>query len=395
MKKNVDEQYLELLQDILENGNKKNTRSGEVLSIFGTNMKIDMREGFPLLTTKKMFTRGVIHELLWFLKGDTNIKYLLDNDVHIWDDDAYRWYCELIDNNNKMVKEFGSLTLTLSNEIYYNYTFIDKVDKEVFLERCKNKNKFLLIKGNINHYSFDLYKYGDLGDIYGKSWRKFGVSHTDQIQNIIDTLKTSPDDRRMLCINYNPDVLRHVALAPCHIMFQFYTRELTNNERWKLYFNKFKNETPNSYFTQPHIAKYAEAQMFLCNGDYAEELDKELDKEEIPKRELSCSFYCRSQDVPLGTPFNLASYAFLTHMIAQACNMSVGDLIYNGGDCHIYMNQIEEVKEQLNRNPNEYKSPKLWLNPEIKNIDDFTIDDVKIVDYQSYPTIKFPLSVGQ
>lgn len=395
MKKNVDEQYLELLQDILENGNKKNTRSGEVLSIFGTNMKIDMREGFPLLTTKKMFTRGVIHELLWFLKGDTNIKYLLDNDVHIWDDDAYRWYCELIDNNNFIVNNIGILTSVLSNDIEYNYTFIDKVNKEVFLERCKSKNKFILIKGSIKHYSFDLYKYGDLGDIYGKSWRKFGVSHTDQIQNIIDTLKTSPDDRRMLCINYNPDILKHVALAPCHIMFQFYTRELTINERWELYFNKFKNETPNSYFTQPHIAKYAESQMFLYNGDYAEDLDKDLDKEEIPKRELSCSFYCRSQDVPLGTPFNLASYAFLTHMIAQACNMSVGDLIYNGGDCHIYMNQIEEVKEQLTRNPNEYKSPKLWLNPEIKNIDDFTIDDIKIVDYQSYPTIKFPLSVGQ
>lgn len=391
MKKNVDEQYLELLQDILENGNKKKTRSGEVLSIFGTNMKIDMREGFPLLTTKKMFTRGVIHELLWFLKGDTNIKYLLDNDVHIWDDDAYRWYCELIDNNNFIINNIDILTSDLSNEIEYNYPFIDKVNKEVFLEKCKSKNKLRLIKGNIRHYCFDLYKYGDLGDIYGKSWRKFGVSHTDQIQNIIDTLKTNPDDRRMLCINYNPDTLKHVALAPCHIMFQFYTRELTINERWELYFNKFKNETPNSYFTQPHIAKYAESQLFLYNGDY----DEELDKEEIPKRELSCSFYCRSQDVPLGTPFNLASYAFLTHMIAQACNMSVGDLIYNGGDCHIYMNQIEEVKEQLNRNPNEYKSPKLWLNPEIKNIDDFTIDDIKIVDYQSYPTIKFPLSVGQ
>lgn len=391
MKKNVDEQYLELLQDILENGNKKKTRSGEVLSIFGTNMKIDMREGFPLLTTKKMFTRGVIHELLWFLKGDTNIKYLLDNDVHIWDDDAYRWYCELIDNNNVIIDELGQLDSQSDGGIENHYTILRKIDKETFLNRCLSGGKFRLVMGKTTEIHFGFYTYGDLGDIYGKQWRNFGISRTDQIQNIIDTLKTNPDDRRMLCINYNPDTLQHVALAPCHIMFQFYTRELTINERWELYFNKFKNETPNSYFTQPHIAKYAESQLFLYHGDY----DEELDKEEIPKRELSCSFYCRSQDVPLGTPFNLASYAFLTHMIAQACNMSVGDLIYNGGDCHIYMNQIEEVKEQLNRNPNEYKSPKLWLNPEIKNIDDFTIDDIKIVDYQSYPTIKFPLSVGQ
>lgn len=342
----ADKQYQNLLQEILDNGIEKKDRTGTgTKSIFGTHMKFNLREGFPLLTTKKIFTKGVIHELLWFIAGNTNIKYLVDNNVHIWDDDAYRWYCSIIDKNNKFVEDNGILVTKQKYNMEYFYGKIEKVNKDVFLAICKAGNRFRYVAYESNNteseYYFDIFTYGDLGHVYGKQWRGFGVENVDQIQNIIDTLKTNPDDRRMLCIAYNPDVINKVALPPCHVMFQFYTRELPNK-----------------------------------------------------KRELSCSWYQRSIDSPLGLPFNIASYALLTHMIAHVCDMTVGDLVFNGGDTHIYLNQIDGVKEQLQRDPDKYDSPTLWLNPEVKNINDFTFDDIKIIGYESYDTIKMPLSTG-
>lgn len=351
----VDKQYQDLLQEILDKGNEKKDRTGTgTKSIFGTHMKFNLREGFPLLTTKKMFTKGVIHELLWFIAGDTNIKYLIDNNVHIWDDDAYRWYCSIIDKNNKFVEDNGILVTKQNYNLEYFYGKLEKVNKDVFLARCKSGTRFRYVTYESNNiqsddaeseYYFGIFTYGDLGPVYGKQWRKFGTENIDQIQNIINTLKSNPDDRRMLCIAYNPDVLDKVALPPCHVMFQFYTRPLN-------------------------------------------------DEENTPKRELSCSWYQRSVDSPLGLPFNIASYALLTHMIAHVCNMTVGDLVFNGGDTHIYLNQIDGVKEQLKRDPNKYNSPTLWLNPNVKNINDFTFDDIKIIGYESYDTIKIPLSTG-
>lgn len=343
---NLDYKYIEFLKKIASDGVIKQTRSGDVKSIFGYQIRINLSDGFPLLTTKKMFYKGIIHELLWFLKGDTNIKYLVDNNVHIWDDDAYRYYksfCETIKNDLE----------------HYNI-----LSKEDFISNIKN--------GNVNKFK-DYYGYilGDLGNVYGKQWRAWKDEKNgktiDQIKTIIETLKSNPDDRRIILSAWNVSDLQTMALPPCHIMCQFYTKEIPTIERIKLYKEK-TNKTTN---------------------------DKtEMDRLNIPKRKLSCMFFCRSQDVPLGTPFNIASYALLTHMIAQVSNMIVDELVYNGGDCHIYLNQMDGVSEQINRDPYKYDLPSLWVNPEIKNIDDFKFEDIKILNYESYSQIKMPLSVG-
>lgn len=383
----VDKQYQDLLKNILENGNVKKDRTGTgTKSIFGTHMKIDLRKGFPLLTTKKMFTKGIIHELLWFLSGDTNIKYLVDNGVNIWNDDAYRWYCELIDKHNSIIDTSGILTVVDYNGIEHFYNYMEKANENVFLSRCKNGHRFKYIE---NDSLIKFYEYGDLGDVYGKQWKRFGESNTDQIQNIINTLQTNPDDRRMLCIAYNPDVLNEVALPPCHVLFQFYTRELSNTERWELYYNKFKNEEiDNDNFSYPHLDVYGQTNQHTYNGEY----DYLLEEENIPTRELSCSWYQRSVDSFLGLPFNIASYALLTHMIAHVCNMSVGDLIFNGGDTHLYLNHLEQAKELISRNVLD--SPTLYINPKIKTIDEFNFEDIKIENYVSQGALKAPLSTG-
>lgn len=309
---NYDKQYQDLLRDILTNGTLKETRSGNVYSVFDRSMRINLSEGFPLLTTKKMFTRGIIYELLWFLSGDTNIKYLVDHGVHIWDDDAYRFYLQISD------------------------------DMRQFSTKTPNEEEFLRLLGTKTLHNG--YVFGDLGPIYGRQWRNYGISGRDQIGAIIDTLKTNPNDRRMVLCGWNPDVLDKVALPACHTMAIFYTRQITKGEE-KCY-------------------------------------------------ELSCSFFCRSQDVFLGTPFNVASYALLTHMLSQCAGMIPGELVWHGVDCHLYANHIEPAKELLSRDPLKYNSPILSLNPSIKEIDRFEYKDINIKDYESFPPIKAPLSVG-
>ena len=338
---NVDKQYLNLLQDILENGVYKETRAGWVKSLFGKQMRFNLKEGLPILTTKKVFVKGIIHELLWFLNGNTNIKYLVDNNVHIWDDDAFRYYLELCKKDN-----------------------IDALDKESFLKMVQIEAK--------QEFNGILYKFGDLGKVYGHQWRKQGEKQIDQIKNIIETLKTNPDDRRMICMAWNANDFNEMALPPCHYGFQVYTRELTPTERLEWLWEH-------------------------SNGEYNEwksPTKQSLDDLGVPQRELSLMWSQRSCDFGLGFCFNLLSYSILLAMLAQCVNMTCGDVICSLGDVHIYENHIEGLTEQLNRNPFKYDLPKLELNPNVKNINDFTYDDIKIIGYESYPIIKLPLSVG-
>lgn len=340
-KNNVDSAYLELGKKILKEGTKKKSRAGNVYSLFGQQLRFNLKDGLPMLTTKKMFSKGVIHELLWFLKGDTNIKYLVDNNVHIWDDDAYRHF------------------INVTKDLYKDAEYPRTITKEEF------------INGVINEYTLPEinYTYGDLGPVYGAQWTNWNGT-INQINNVIETLKNNPDDRRIMISAWNPSDIHNMALPPCHYCCQFYTKEMTFNER-KIWLNQNIRNTELDNMTNEY-----------------------MDEFNVPKRKLSCMFQMRSNDFPCGNPFNLLSYSVLTHMIAQCVNMDVDELIFNGGDVHIYENQIPAFVEQLSRNPYKYALPHLELNPNIKNIEDFKYEDIKIIGYDSYPAIKFPLSVG-
>lgn len=263
------QQYHNLLKHILENGAKKTDRTGTgTTSIFGYQMRFNLQEGFPLVTTKKVHLKSIIHELLWFINGDTNIKYLKDNGVGIWDEWA-------------------------------------------------NEN-------------------GDLGPVYGKQWRSWTAPNgkvIDQLKEVIDTLKKSPDSRRIIVSAWNVGELSEMALMPCHALFQFY----------------------------------------------------------VADNKLSCQLYQRSADVFLGVPFNIASYALLTMMIAQVCDLEIGDFIWTGGDTHIYSNHYEQVATQLARVPREL--PTMKINPAVKSIFDFKFEDFTLENYHPYPGIKAPVAV--
>lgn len=266
-------QYLDLMQQIIDHGHQKSDRTGTgTLSIFGHQMRFDLAEGFPLVTTKKVHLKSVIYELLWFIKGDTNIKYLNDNGVTIWD--------EWADGD------------------------------------------------------------GELGPIYGHQWRswpytdRYGwTENIDQLHEVIETIKNTPDSRRMIVSAWNVSELRYMKLPPCHVMFQFY----------------------------------------VANG------------------KLSCQLYQRSADVFLGVPFNIASYALLTMLIAQVCNLEPGEFIWTGGDCHLYLNHLNQAREQLRREP--LFLPSMVLRPSVTDIDSFVYEDFALVSYFHHPAIKAPIAI--
>ena len=396
---NVDKQYLDLLQDILDNGTYKKTRAGYVKSVFGRMLKFNLKEGFPILTTKKVFTKGIIHELLWFLKGDTNIKYLVDNNVHIWDDDAYRHYLDKVKEHNNLVLERDSLK---DAETYYDYIYehldekhtdlLEEIDyfgnslkeivplsKEEFLNCILNEEYISLLRKYNGEYSIidgkyfiiDDYRYGDLGLVYGAQWRKQGRKQIDQIKNIIEMLKTNPDDRRMICMAWNANDFDEMALPPCHYGFQVYTRELTPTERLEWLWEH-------------------------SNGEYDEwksPTKSSLDDLNVPTRELSLMFNMRSNDFCCGNPYNIAQYGMLAYMFCEVCNMVPGELIYNGGDVHVYENHIEAAKEQLSRNGSD-KIPTLRFARKINDIDDFKYEDFIIENYEPDASIKYELNVG-
>ena len=362
MKNNLDKQYFKLLQHILKNGVTKKDRTGTgTISVFDYSMRFDMSEGFPLLTSKKMFTKGVILELIWFLRGNTNIKYLVENDCHIWDGDAYKnFYKKSLEI--KLAYESGDLLGSQPHieAMFSNPNELIILSKEEFIEKIKTDDEFAK-------------KWGNLGPVYGKQWRNWtpeseyvdGSNYVfypkiDQIQNLIDDLKNNPDSRRLMVSAWNVGELDQMVLPPCHYGFQVYTRELNREERVDLYIKKYGD-------TGMNYEKY---------------------KDTIPTRAISLKWTQRSVDTFLGLPFNIASYAFLLHLLAKEVNMIPHELIFSGGDVHLYTNHIELAKEQLKRNT--YNLAKLELTNE--SIFDLSLDNFKVTGYESSSVLKGELS---
>lgn len=361
MSNNLDKQYLDLLQDILDNGVVKSDRTGTgTISVFGRQIRHKMSDGFPLLTTKKMYFKGIITELIWFLRGDTNIKYLVDNDCHIWDGDAYKNYeKEWLKENPPFSGPYEEKPLT----------------KEEFINKIKNDNEFAN-------------KWGDLGPIYGKQWRGWTLSKAvefdektfvpikyenirinDQIINLINDLKINPDSRRLMVNAWSVSEIDKMVLPPCHYGFQVYTRKLSVDE-WKT--EAIKRGYSGIVGTMPLDA--------VRNN---------------PTRSISLMWNQRSVDTFLGLPFNIASYGLLLEIIAQEVNMVPDELIGNLGDTHLYLNHIEQAKEQISRT--SFDLPKLNIKLHFLNNPSFTpeywlVNDFQIENYQSHPSIKAPLS---
>lgn len=290
-------QYLDLCQKVLKEGGYKDDRTKTgTYSYFGAQMRFSLQEGFPLLTTKKVYYKAILHELLWFIHGDTNIRYLVQNGVKIWNEWPYE--------NYKQSPDYQGETLE---------TFVEKIiEDEEFAK-----------------------KYGDLGPVYGKQWRSFGIDEykVDQLQEVIQEIKTNPNSRRLIVCAWNPLEIKKMALPPCHTLFQFFVQE----------------------------------------------------------GKLSCQLYQRSADLFLGVPFNIASYALLTIMVAHVCNLEVGDFVHTIGDAHIYSNHIEQIQKQLTRTPR--KLPTLIVKRKVENIEDFMFDDFELIDYHPYPPLKGKVAV--
>ena len=349
----LDKQYQDLLQSILDYGVEKQDRTGTgTKSIFGYTIRHKMSDGFPLLTTKKMAWKTMVTELLWFLRGDTNIKYLVDNDCHIWDGDAFK---------NFMTKSEGD------PDMIWN--------QDQFIHLIKTNDEFAK-------------EWGELGPIYGKQWRSWEVDTSylgdgewtagkdiDQIQNLINELKTNPDSRRLMVSAWNVGEIDQMVLPPCHYGFQVYTRELSRAERIENYNSKFENK-----IDVPFIK--------VNLGDAIENtIDTALTQANIPTRAISLMWNQRSVDTFLGLPFNIASYGLLLMMIADEVGMVPDELIGNLGDTHIYLNHIEQAKEQINRKPMEL--PTVHVRD---GIFCSSVNDVILENYNSHPSIKAPLS---
>jgi thymidylate synthase len=349
---NLDKQYFDMLRHILKNGVEKKDRTlTGTLSIFDYTMRFDMKDGFPLLTSKKMAWKSMVIELLWFLKGDTNIKYLVDNGCYIWVGDAYKNYL------NKFVKPVCPPELDVQPD------YDQPLSREKFISMIKENKQFAE-------------KWGELGPVYGKQWRKWEKSmwedsrydsqyepeYIDQISDLIKNLKENPDSRRLMVSAWNVSDLEEMVLPPCHLMFQCYTRELTLKERDS--YNILKN---NSTAFNDH---------------------EDLDRLNVPKRGLSLKVTIRSNDVFLGNPFNIASYGLLLHILSKEVNMIPDELILSLGDAHIYSNHIEQCKLQLKQKT--YKLPTIEIAD--KSIFDLSYEDIKLIGYESAPSIKGELS---
>jgi thymidylate synthase len=306
-------QYLDLLRDIRDNGVGKDDRTGTgTRSVFGRQLRFDLSKGFPAVTTKKLYMKSIVHELLWFLAGDSNIEYLVQNGVNIWNEWPYRNYVE--QTTGKRVSTADTQTDEWRDGMKQ---FIDKVATD---------HEFAQ-------------KWGELGPVYGYQWRHWPDGkggEIDQIKRVVEALKNNPSSRRIIVSAWNVADIDEMAIAglpPCHTMFQFY----------------------------------------------------------VSDGKLSCQLYQRSADTFLGVPFNIASYALLTYMMAQVTGLKPGEFVHSFGDAHIYNNHIDQVNEQLSREP--LPLPTLWLNPKVKDIFDFTFEDIELKDYQSHPAIKAPIAV--
>lgn len=290
-------QYLDLCRHVLTNGNYKEDRTHTgTYSYFGAQMRFPLNEGFPLLTTKKVYLKAIIHELLWFIKGDTNIRYLVQNDVKIWNEWPYEIFKKSSDYQGETLEEFVS--------------------------KIKEDEAFAK-------------KHGDLGPVYGKQWRAFGIGQyrVDQLKKVIEEIKRNPQSRRLIVCAWNPLEVDQMALPPCHTLFQFYVNE----------------------------------------------------------GKLSCQLYQRSADLFLGVPFNIASYALLTMMVAKVCHLELGDFVHTIGDAHIYANHVDQIKLQLERVPRKLPTMNILSCPD--NIEDFKYEDFELVDYHPYPAIKGKVAV--
>lgn len=314
-----EQAYLDLCKLILEKGHKKEDRTGTgTYSIFGHQMRFDLSEGFPLLTTKKVNFRLIASELLWFIKGDTNIRFLLENNNNIWNEWAFERWVESEDYDGPDMTDFGRRSLVDED---FNREYQKQM--ELFKEKILTDDDFAK-------------KYGDLGYVYGKQWRHWETKTgetIDQLKNVIDSIRNDPDSRRHIVSAWNPEDIPFMALPPCHTLFQFY----------------------------------------VADG------------------KLSCQLYQRSGDIFLGVPFNIASYALLTYLIAHECDLEVGEFVHTLGDAHIYTNHVEQVKTQLQRDVRPF--PQLKLNKEKQSVFDFELTDFELIGYDPHPAIKAPIAV--
>ena len=406
MTNRLDKQYQELLRDIIEFGVEKQDRTGTgTKSIFGYTIRHNMKNGFPLLTTKKMAWKTMVTELLWFLRGDTNIKFLVDNGCHIWDGDAYKNYLK----NHK--DNLLGCTIVLSNGVSAEITAQHNVNRNVLITtkgriNIEGDDTITILNDTLTQEEFinkiktdDVFakKWGELGPIYGKQWRKWTKKKMylstdgswehiydetdqtiiDQISILINDLKTNPDSRRLMVNAWNVGELDQMVLPPCHYGFQVYTRELSDEER--LSWMKQNRSNVALPIRDPNV-EFSMDEFFRPYG--------------VPKRAISLMWNQRSVDTFLGLPFNIASYGLLLEIIAKEVNMVPYELIGNLGDVHLYLNHIEQAKEQIDRD--SYKLPKLGMDYRDgeynKNLTDFVPDDFYLIDYQSHSAIKAPLS---
>lgn len=400
------EQLQKLYSDILHHGRWSGNRTNmKTVKLFGYFMRFDMEEGFPLSTTRKLYVRSVIHELIWFLKGDTNIRYLIENNVHIWDEWAltedqtrqveipYQARIEMYAQNREMSLDAAhDLHHNLSNTRGFKFSLAE------------------LDAAGVPTHSIEIIREkGELGPIYGEKWRRWNTGATDmrgepvridQIQYVVDTLRKNPNSRRIMVTALDPKDLPderyspqenvlagRQALAPCHTMFQLGTLPMSIQERFDWAAQKYEENKETMEGNDIWRAFY-EAYIDPAGKDFDwnDALHEELDRLGVPKHYLSLMLYQRSADCYLGVPTNIASYALLLSMLAHVTNMVPYEFIHALGDTHLYENQIDNVKEVLNRTPKSL--PKLWLNPEIKEINDFTADDIRIIDYNPHPALE-------